>query len=335
MAGMTYTGNVRSPADWAGDFGGREHIVPVPARIDPAQFTNKLGIPVAITTNAAQNATAVTVSALTLATTAAAALITVGNIVIPAGATLDFGGSKFARLTANAILGDTVLTVAALPTAVVNGDKATFSFVPGTVYVPSGTLIGRTYAERDASTPYGPAALTDDEVWLLYNDVVDARSNPDAELYRHQSLVKENYLPDYATFNTSADEVQNVAVGGTVTAGSFKLGITQPSGALVLTDTIAWNSTNSTIITNINTALNDVLGASAVVATDNSGTAANPNFNLTFSGTNYTGVPQQLVLVDLGAFTGASTATVSRTTSGGKAFLNLVRKFYRCIKGTD
>jgi hypothetical protein len=49
--------------------------------------------------------------------------------------------------------------------------------------IASGTLLGRTYAERDAKTGFGPAAATDDEIYLLAFDVTDAVFLPDCELY--------------------------------------------------------------------------------------------------------------------------------------------------------
>ena len=63
--------------------------------------------------------------------------------------------------------------------------------------VPSGTLVGRTYAERDAGTGFGPADVADNEVYLVLWDVTDAAMSNDVELYRHGSLVKENYLPGW------------------------------------------------------------------------------------------------------------------------------------------
>jgi hypothetical protein len=335
MAEMQYAGNIRSAPEWAGDFGGREHILPTPARIDPTQFTNQLGVNVTLTQNVAGAGTVLTVSALALASSSANALISAGNVVIPAGAAIAFGGAKFARVTTAAQLGATTIAVAALPTALVIGDTGTYNVLGSGKFVPSGTFVGRTFTERDAGTGFGPAADGDDEQFLLYNDIADADRNPDCELYRHGSLVKENYLPNYTTLNTAANEVQNVVFGGTASGGTFKIGVTMPSGAVVWTDTIAWNATNGTIISNINTALDSTFGSSAIVAADNSGSAANPNFNLTFSGTGYASLGQSLVAIDPAALTGATTATVSRTTAGGKANLTRIRARYRCIKGTD
>lgn len=69
----------------------------------------------------------------------------------------------------------------------------------GRRFVTSGTPIGRTTIERDAGAGFGPAAATDDEFFLLNADVVDANKNNDCDLYRHDGLVKENFLPGFAT----------------------------------------------------------------------------------------------------------------------------------------
>lgn len=69
----------------------------------------------------------------------------------------------------------------------------------GQKYVSSGVPVGRTYAERDTNTNFGPALLSDDEIFLVVYDCTDALVNPDIELYRRGSLVKENYLPDIGT----------------------------------------------------------------------------------------------------------------------------------------
>lgn len=65
--------------------------------------------------------------------------------------------------------------------------------------IPSGTILGRTIAERDAGTGYGPAAATDpaSEIFILAFDISDALKNDDAELYRPGSIVKENFLPGF------------------------------------------------------------------------------------------------------------------------------------------
>jgi hypothetical protein len=86
-----------------------------------------------------------------------------------------------------------------------------FALTNGKRFVASGTLIGRTYAERDAGTGFGPATLTtgtglppiDDEIYLLWQDVADADANADADVYRHGSLVATNFL----SYTPTADQL--------------------------------------------------------------------------------------------------------------------------------
>lgn len=177
---------------WIGDFlnGEREHLIPGGAKLDAAQFAGERAVRAVVgAAGALAGATTVPVAALSGA--------------IPVGTTLDFGGAKFARLTVAAATGATSLTVAAIPTALVSGDTATYLPAGAFKTVPSGTVLGRTLAERDASTPFGPAADTDDEVYLLAFDVVDATVNNDVTLYRPGSLVKENFLPGVAALSAT------------------------------------------------------------------------------------------------------------------------------------
>lgn len=197
MAGIQFMGNLRGSPAWLKDFGNREHILPVPAKADPAQFTDQFAATITVATGgAAGGATSVPVDALTPSALANTTLIAAGGVLIPAGVTLYFGGAKVATLTADAKIGDTALTVAALPTALVAGDVARYSF-GNNVGIFSGTAVGRTYAERNANTPYGPGISTDDELFLVVFDNPNLRENNDIELVRHGSLIAENYLPGY------------------------------------------------------------------------------------------------------------------------------------------
>lgn len=110
------------------------------------------------------------------------------------------GGTKQARLTAAAAAGATTLTVDELQFALATNDTATYAGTTGVKTVVSGTPIGRTIAERDAGTGYGPAVSTDDEIFLIAFDVTDAAINADVELYRWGSIVKETFVPGWADF---------------------------------------------------------------------------------------------------------------------------------------
>lgn len=180
---------------WAGDYFSREHVVPGGAKLDASQFLAADGTKAVVAAaGAAGDATSIPLKT---------ALVN----AIPNGTSLDFGGKKFARLTAAAAKGATTLTVAALPTALVEDDTATYAGT-GTKkkLVPSGTVIGRTLAERDAKTGYGPADPADDEIYILVFDVTDAENNPDADLYRWGSLVKETFLPDWSNLDAGVQD---------------------------------------------------------------------------------------------------------------------------------
>lgn len=172
-------------AAWIGDFLDPDTaLVRAPARLDPTQFFATDSVLVTVDTGgAAIGATSIPVTALPGA--------------LPNGTLLDFTGTgKFALLTAAAAAAATSITVQALPQAVVAGDTARYVGA-GTKNktVVSGTLVGRTRTERDANTGYGPWASGDHEVFLIAFDVSDVDTNPDCVLYRHNRVVKENYLP--------------------------------------------------------------------------------------------------------------------------------------------
>ena len=208
MAGTTFVGNLRSAPIWAKDFAmGREHLQPFGIRLDPTTFTNYAGTPVTLTAPAAAGATSLTVTAINFGSTFAAAtsLIAQNDVVVPSGTTVTFGsgGTKFALTTADAHYGDTTLTVAPIPTALVVGDTGTYVRYGGK-FVPSGVLVGRTAAQQLAGTPFHPAitggGTPDTEVYLVAFDVLDVTVDASATAYRPTSRVAINYLPNYSSF---------------------------------------------------------------------------------------------------------------------------------------
>ena len=181
-------------------------LVPGGAFLNAAAFTaSSNAIVVTVGANAAQGATSVTVTALT----DNRAETTNTTILIPAGTLLDFtGAGKYAKTTANAMKGATTLTVEALPQALVAADTASYNPSGSrSLYVEAGTLIGRTYAERDAGIGYGPAYVTtpDDEIHILFFDVHNAFDDPECEMYMAKAgnVVYENFLPNWASLPTA------------------------------------------------------------------------------------------------------------------------------------
>lgn len=182
MARITFNSNELTAPAWAGDYFDRDHMIPGGARVASAQWATTT---YTITTSAEALATATAIS------------VTALPVAIPAGTFLDFSGTgELAYVTTLAAAGATSLVVTALDATIESGDTASYVVTDtAPVTVVSGTVVGRTIAERDAGTAFGPADASDDEVYIVCFDVYDTSVNPDVELYRPNSIVKENMLP--------------------------------------------------------------------------------------------------------------------------------------------
>lgn len=115
----------------------------------------------------------------------------------------------------------------------------------------------------------------------------------------------------------SENEQHTLIINGTPTAGTFKLnGIPKPDGSVCGTTTINYNATFSTVIADINTALDAATGiAGGIVAT---GTAWN-GILLTYSGGAYAGKSFPVLPFITIGLTGATSFEVQRTRAGGLA----------------
>lgn len=188
MAKIQHNANQLTAPRWAGDFMSPERLIPGGARLDAAQFHGNDSFLVTIN-DADVNAgeTSFVIVALPGA--------------LPADTILEFPDG-FAKTSADHAAGVTTLNVDALFVDMANAGTAQYE---GTELetVVSGTLIGRTIAERDANTGYGPAADADDEIHLVAFDVVDVTNNPDVDLYRHGGVVYENYLPVFSALSSA------------------------------------------------------------------------------------------------------------------------------------
>lgn len=60
--------------------------------------------------------------------------------------------------------------------------------------VPSGTLVGRTAAERDANAKFGPFATGDTETYLTFDDA-DVDQDVNVAAYRPGCIVYPMHLP--------------------------------------------------------------------------------------------------------------------------------------------
>lgn len=187
MAKLTYeilSGSFMQPA-WATEPIGPQNMIPGGGQVDPTMFASSDAFTVTVTT------------AETASPTATIAVEPIDGS-IPAGYTLNFGSGKYATLNTTAKKGATSLD-ARLASNLVGSESALYAGVSGKKFIPAGTLVGRTYAERDAHFRFGPYAPGDEEVYLLAFDTPDASINPECELLRHQTLVRDHLLPGWAT----------------------------------------------------------------------------------------------------------------------------------------
>lgn len=186
MAKMTTPTNTLTSPVWLAEFlEPNRLLVPGGARLVSADFVSTT-FTITAPAGASLGATSIVVTALPVA--------------LPSGTVLDWTGvGELSVLTADAALGATSLAVGALDAAIEASDTASYTTTGVTpVRVVSGTLIGRTRAERAANTGFGPWASGDEEVYLTPFDVLDVANNSDVEMLRNGAMVYENWLPGWS-----------------------------------------------------------------------------------------------------------------------------------------
>lgn len=111
--------------------------------------------------------------------------------------------------------------------------------------------------------------------------------------------------------SAGTSEVQTLTIGGTPTGGTFQMKFEgRTSGD------ITWSSTNSTLFSNMNTAMDAAFGTSSIVATAGTITSGIGTVTLTFGG-NYAKRAVPTMSIAQNALTGTSpTLAVAETTPG-------------------
>lgn len=163
-----------------------ESLAKFPAKVLASAFEDAESVLVKLSAEALADATSLAVDALSGA--------------IPSGTQMYFGQSKeFALTTAAAAAGATSITVQALPATIEDNDEFYYKPKGTRKLIQAGTLVGRTIAERDAGTGFGPAVVaSDDEIFLIAFTIEDASLNNDVELLRHNFAVYEDLLPGWS-----------------------------------------------------------------------------------------------------------------------------------------
>jgi hypothetical protein len=162
-----------------------------------------------------------------------------GNVLMYAGSVIQFNNGsdgKFAVLSAPAKIGDTSLSVLAIPTQLLATDIAIWNQFEQK-FVPGGLIIGRT--------PYGGTGtgvfsvgdpLAHPEMGLLLYDVPNLTLNNNAEILKPGAAtsIKINYLFDYGSMQadpnfvadpTVAPTVTQTGSSGTLVAGTYYVGV--------------------------------------------------------------------------------------------------------------
>jgi hypothetical protein len=167
MAGLSSTYSRSSVPNWLGEQYSADLLIPGGAQVTASQFPASDAIRVTSPAGAAASAIAIPIAALTLQ--ADGSPLAVGQVAIPTGALIDFGGSKLAITTAPVIRGAVSIAVRVLPTTIAANDTGIYTGIRNRI-VPSGTLVGRTLAERDAGGRLEPWTAGDEDFYLTLWD---------------------------------------------------------------------------------------------------------------------------------------------------------------------
>jgi hypothetical protein len=199
MAGMASTYLRVGVPNWLGEQYSPDRLIPGGGQVTNSVFPAFDAVRVTSPAGAAASATTIPVSAILLQSDGSP--LAVGQVAIPVGALIDFGGTKIAVVTANVLRGATSIAVRSLPAAIAANDVGTYLGV-GKRTVPSGTLVGRTLAERDAGGRFEPWTAGDEDVFLTFWDAdLSAVGSDEVALLRPNTIVKENYIPGFAAMS--------------------------------------------------------------------------------------------------------------------------------------
>lgn len=194
MTQVSYSTQSFALPGWAAEELRPERLMPGGSRLVASQFP-------------AEDAQTITLAAgaVTAGSAKTLTLTTALTADIPAGIILDFGSGEFATLVNGATKGATTITGVTLAADLEGGESVSWAGVSARKPVDSGILVGRTFTERTAGTGFGVAdvATPDDELYLIAFGAADAAINPDVTLLRHDTLIYEDKLPNWASLATN------------------------------------------------------------------------------------------------------------------------------------
>jgi hypothetical protein len=123
-------------------------------------------------------------------------------------------------------------------------------------------------------------------------------------------IVQKGVAGRIRDFPTPVNEVQTIAITGTLSVGEYLLGFEHPSTKAMTWAYIPFNAAN---VAAVNTILNAVFGTGVIVCTGVVHTA----MVFTFALAPYAGLPRPLIQIETSDLVADTAMTVTRTTPGG------------------
>lgn len=212
MDQQSYFNRTNNQPAWAAEALGHKTLIPGGARLDTTTFAGLVEQTVTIDDGAGYSAddTDLTIDAFT------------GTKIKP-GDFLEYAANPgtFTRAASLLLPGGTALVVDPLPAALADNDV--LNLVADPKVIQAGYVVGRTFAERDADTPFHKALDTDEEFYLIAFDVIpqfgdEIEDEYDVTLVRHQTLIRENMLPSFAVESATVQAALQAAYQMTVGA---------------------------------------------------------------------------------------------------------------------
>jgi hypothetical protein len=120
---------------------------------------------------------------------------------IPSGTTLTFGATQVVTSAWTSPDSKEIL-VFPIPAAIADATVCTYAGI-GARPLYAGTLVGRTYAQRDAGVMFHNAVDADEEIYIVAFDIPDALRTNEISLIRPQTRIKENRLPGFSSLSAT------------------------------------------------------------------------------------------------------------------------------------
>lgn len=185
--------------------------------------------------------------------------------------------------------------------------NASIATIQTALDIASGVVNGIVASSSGSAAPFStPTALI-----LTYSGTGFANTDQPKPVYDISQLIDTTALVTVATI---PNDVQTLTPTGTASAGTFEISIMRPTGIWGETGPIAFGASIATIQTALDLASGVANGVVASSAATSAPWSTPTPLILTFSGTGYAGLPQQLVTYTPNGMTGQTVVTVADTT---------------------